>query len=104
MKRKFSKLMALVLVLAVALSIVAPVSAQPASMSKGGLVEASPNGVYIVQMLDNPVVAYEGGIRGLKATAPKNSQKIDPNSADVVNYVSYLTSKHDDALSRVGGG
>ena len=64
----------------------------------------SSNGVYIVQMADAPVVAYEGGVPGLKATAPKKGQKIDPNSADVVNYVAYLTGKHAGALAKVGGG
>ena len=34
-----------------------------------------------------PVVAYKGGIKGLKATAPKAGQKIDPLSAKVVKYV-----------------
>lgn len=31
-------------------------------------------------------------------------RKIDPNSADVKKYVGYLSSKHDSALSKVGGG
>ena len=44
------------------------------------------NNAYIVQLLDKPVVAYDGGIAGLKATKPKKGQKIDPNSADVVKY------------------
>jgi subtilisin family serine protease len=54
-------------------------------------------------MIDNPVVAYKGDIKGIKATAPKKGQKIDPNSPAVVDYVSYLTSKHDKALAKVGG-
>jgi subtilisin family serine protease len=62
------------------------------------------SGVYIVQMIDDPVVAYQGGIKGLKATKPKNGQKIDPNSPDVINYVAYLDAKHNEALSKVGGG
>ncbi|MEK7323936.1 MAG: S8 family serine peptidase, partial [Chloroflexota bacterium] len=62
------------------------------------------NGVYIVQMLEDPAVAYKGGISGLKATKPNKGQKIDPNSPDVVNYVSYLDSRHDAVLNGVGGG
>src|SRR5215216_6689687 len=104
MHRKLLSIFSLVLVLVVAFSAVAPVAAQPSANAKGGLIEASSNGVYIVQMVDNPVVAYQGEIRGLKATAPRNGQKIDPNSADVINYVSYLTNKHDNVLSRVDGG
>jgi len=91
------------MVLAVLLTAVIPVAAQPSLKSKGGILEESPNGVYIVQMLDNPVVAYNGGINGLKATKPQQGQKIDPNSPAVVNYVKYLDSKHNDAVSKAGG-
>jgi len=59
--------------------------------------------VYIVGMIDEPVVAYEGTVKGLKATAPKAGQKIDPNSTAVVQYASYLDSRHDAALNKVGG-
>lgn len=103
MYRKIFSMFSLVLVLAVAFSAVSPVSAQPSMKSKGGDITESPNGIYIVRMIDNPVVAYKGDIKGLKATAPKQGQKIDPNSPAVVNYVSYLTSKHDSALAKVGG-
>jgi subtilisin family serine protease len=103
MYRKIFSLFSLVLVLAVAFSAVSPVSAQPSLKAKVGDFTESPNGIYIVRMIDNPVVAYEGDIKGLKATAPKNGKKIDPNSSAVVNYVDYLTSKHDKALSKVGG-
>ena len=103
MYRKIFSLFSLVLVLAVAFSAVSPAAAQPSLKAKGGDITESPNGIYIVRMVDNPVVAYEGDIKGLKATAPKNGNKIDPNSSSVVNYVDYLTTKHDKALSKVGG-
>jgi subtilisin family serine protease len=51
-----------------------------------------------------PVVAYRGGVNGLKATAPKKGQKIDVTSPAVVEYVSYLDAKHNDALAKAGGG
>jgi len=60
--------------------------------------------VYLVEMSDAPVVAYTGGIRGYKATRPAKAQKVDPNSPDVVSYVSYLDSRHDAALGSAGGG
>jgi hypothetical protein len=104
MYRKVFSVLSLVLVLAVAFSAVAPVSAQPSLKFKGGgQVEASPNGVYIVQMINDPVVAYKGEIKGLRATKPNPGQKIDPNSGDVVKYVAYLNGKHNEALSKVGG-
>jgi len=103
MNRKLFSMLSVILVLAVAFSVVSPASAQPSLKSKIGDIQESTNGIYIVQMIDNPVVAYEGDIKGLKATAPKNGQKIDPNSSNVVNYVTYLTSKHDKALAKAGG-
>jgi subtilisin family serine protease len=95
----------LVLILAVAFSAVSPAYAQPSLKSdkSGGNVQESSNGVYVIQMADSPVVAYNGGIKGLNATAPKKGQKIDPNSSDVINYVAYLNGKHNDALAKVGG-
>lgn len=54
-------------------------------------------------MIDSPVVAYEGTIKGYKATKPKAGDKIDPYSPAVVNYVSYLTNQHAQALGKVGG-
>jgi subtilisin family serine protease len=104
MRHKFFRLLTLVAVLAVAFSAAIPAAAQPAADPEKGAVQESFNGVYIVQMVDEPVVAYEGGTQGLKATAPKNGQKIDPNSPAVVNYVTYLNGKHDQALAKVGGG
>ncbi len=101
MKRLFSITMVLVLMMGLL-----PVTAMglAAPEGKAGHVAESPNGVYIVQMVDEPVVAYEGGVNGLKATAPKNGKKIDPNSGVVISYASYLVSKHDQALGNVGGG
>jgi subtilisin family serine protease len=62
------------------------------------------NGIYLVQMIEAPVVAYQGGIAGLKATKPGKGQKIDPNDAAVLDYAAYLDGRHDGALSAVGGG
>jgi subtilisin family serine protease len=58
--------------------------------------------VYIVQMIDSPAVAYEGGIAGYKATQPAAGKKIDPYDPNVVKYVGYLKDKHDQALNAVG--
>ena len=64
---------------------------------------ASQNRLYIVQMSEAPVVAYEGDIPGLKATAPKKGQKIDPNSPQVVDYAAYLDKRHADLVTKAGG-
>jgi subtilisin family serine protease len=100
MKRFFNIIIVLILLAGL---FPATMAGNAAPQSLKNHVSESANGVYIVQMLDEPVVAYEGGIKNLKATAPKDNQKIDPNSPAVVNYVTYLIGKHDNALGKVGG-
>jgi subtilisin family serine protease len=64
----------------------------------------SANQVYIVELAEQPVTAYSGGISGLKATKPQKGQKINPNTPEVVKYMAYLSARHDAALNNVGGG
>ena len=94
-----------VLVLLSLLFSTATVSAQgedgPVSNGKGS--EANVEQAYIVQMVDDPVVAYEGGVPGYRATKPGRGQKINPKSRDVTAYAGYLKGKHDQALNSVGG-
>lgn len=97
MKRLFYLTMVLVLLASI-------LPAQAAPKPKADPIAESSNGIYIVQMLDMPVVAYEGGIQGLNATAPKDGKKIDPSSQAVASYVTYLISKHDQAMLKAGGG
>jgi len=65
---------------------------------------ARTNNIYLVQMAELPVGSYTGGTAGLPPTKPGRGQKIDPDSAQVVGYANYLTSRHDQTLTRVGGG
>jgi subtilisin family serine protease len=67
------------------------------------IAEQKEQAIYIVRMADDPVVAYDGSIAGLKATKPKRGQKIDPNSSKVSNYVNHLSNTHRAALAGVGG-
>jgi subtilisin family serine protease len=102
MKTKFLWFVSLFTVLALAFSAITPVSAVTGeNLQKAKQVS---NGVYIVQMSELPVVAYDGGVNGLKGTKPNKGKKIDPNSPEVVAYVDYLKTKHNDALSQAGGG
>jgi subtilisin family serine protease len=103
MKAKWFAIFSLFLVLAVAFSVVAPVSARP-NLPFTGKVEKSPNGVYIVQMVEDPAVAYEGNIPGYSATKPNNGQKLNPNSTKVKKYVGFLNSRHNQVLNAVGNG
>ncbi|RLQ21725.1 hypothetical protein DWB85_10565 [Seongchinamella sediminis] len=67
-------------------------------------VKESKTGVYIVQMSDNPVAAYDGGIKGLKATRPGKNKKLNPRDKNVADYANYLVDRHDAALRAVGAG
>jgi subtilisin family serine protease len=102
MKRKLSILITIIALFV----LVFPASAKPDVFEEpgnNGKKAGNPN-TFVVQMLNQPVVAYEGGIPGLKATAPKKNQKVDPNSPDVVAYVGFLNASHNAALNSVGGG
>lgn len=60
------------------------------------------DGIYIVQMADLPVVAYDGRVAGLPATRPAKGKKVDPLSPAVTRYVEHLKGKHLGALKKVG--
>jgi hypothetical protein len=94
-----------VLVLVSLMFSTATVAAQgedgPVAGGKGA--KANVEQSYIVQMVDDPVVAYDGGVPGYQATKPAKGEKINPRSREVVAYAGYLQSKHNEALNRVGG-
>ena len=79
--------------------------ATPGNGQANGLeqTDGTEKALYVVQMLDLPVVAYDGSIKGYPATKAKSGQKINPNSAKVKKYAAYLDSTHDAALATVGG-
>jgi subtilisin family serine protease len=84
----------------------------PASMSaqqddqlrRSNAAATRTNDIYIVQMLDRPVVSYDGGVDGLRPTKPNRGRKIDPEDGDVRAYASYLNGRHNQAIGAVGGG
>ncbi|MDF1597585.1 MAG: S8 family peptidase [Acidimicrobiia bacterium] len=101
-------LLVLVMVLGLAFSAL-PVLGQSADLEVPDDVVSAINAekgeaTYIVQMIDDPVVAYDGSIKGLASTKPKDGKKIDPDSGKVVKYVDYLKGKHNGALNGVGAG
>ncbi|MBA4492722.1 S8 family serine peptidase [Paenactinomyces guangxiensis] len=51
---------------------------------------------YFVQLEDQPVATYKGGVQGLQATKVTANEKLNPQSADVKNYRSYLAKKRAD--------
>ena len=81
---------------------VTAVVAAPGAESKAAAPKFN-NKLYIVRLAEVPVVAYDGGIKGLQATKPKRGQKIDPNSPGVVAYKAFLESRQSAVLAGVGG-
>jgi hypothetical protein len=80
------------------------ISAAPDDQAGPSQGKSRANNVYVIQMSQPPVVAFDGGIAGLQATRPARGQKIDPLSPEVVRYVSYLDDQHQRALNAVSGG
>jgi Subtilase family/Fibronectin type-III domain/Peptidase inhibitor I9/PA domain len=100
-------LSAAVLTAAAALSVpVATMAGAPAGKAAGnaGAKSTARSDVYIVRLAEEPVVAYDGGIKGYAATKIRKGQKLDPLASDVVKYKSFLTGRHNAVLNAVGGG
>ncbi|MGW5049529.1 S8 family peptidase [Actinokineospora sp. NPDC004072] len=64
---------------------------------------ASPNGIYLVELADAPVVEYGGGVAGLAATAPEPGGKLDRDDPDVRSYVAHLDRRRAQVLGTVRG-
>jgi hypothetical protein len=58
--------------------------------------------VYVVQMAEDPVVAYAGGEAGLAPTRPTRGSHINPNSARVRRYAQFLDRRHNEAVAAAG--
>jgi subtilisin family serine protease len=79
----------------------APELARP-GRGDAGSVQRS-NGLYIVQMAQDPASSYAGGIAGFAATRPGRGRKLDRTDPGVDSYARYLVERHNEANSRVGG-
>jgi len=85
------------------LAAMVPSAALGASPTTSGVHRFTKDGLYIIQLADLPVVAYDGRIAGYKATQPAAGKKINPLASDTSRYVGYLTGRHDAKLKSVGG-
>jgi hypothetical protein len=105
MKAKWFRVFSFLMMLAMAFSAVSPAVADEGNGNgKYKYSGEYSDGVYIIRMVDDPVVAYDGSIPGYRATKPAAGQKINPRDAKVVKYVNRLISSHNNALNRAGGG
>ncbi len=73
---------------------------QGASAKGKQKIPKSEYGSYIVIMDLKPAIAYEGDIKGFKATKPGKNKKINPKSANVRKYTNMLSTTHDAALAK----
>ena len=97
MNRKLVTLLTAFLLLLTALLPATVLGRAPAAQFTKG-------GIFIVQLAELPVVAYDGKINGLKATKAAKGAKVDPTSDAVVKYVAYLNGRHNGELKAAGNG
>ncbi|HHU09870.1 MAG TPA: S8 family serine peptidase [Intrasporangiaceae bacterium] len=57
---------------------------------------------YVVIMGEMPVLAYEGGVKGIPATKPAKGKKINPKANNVKKYVQHLKKEQAEALADAG--
>lgn len=57
---------------------------------------------HLVLLDGDPVASYDGGEPGLRATAPRDGRKLNPNSRAVREYRAHLLERAGEALQRAG--
>ena len=77
--------------------------AAPRAESNSASTKRLTNNLYVVRLAELPVSAYDGSIKGLKATRPSKGQKLNPNDPAVIAYRSFLEARHDAVLAAAGG-
>ena len=58
--------------------------------------------VYVVQMADQPAIAYAGGVAGFAKSAPAAGERYDARSSQAQMYAAHLGAKQDAVLSKIG--
>ncbi|WP_306457927.1 S8 family peptidase [Streptomyces sp. SA15] len=60
-------------------------------------------GTYVVKLADQPVATYQGGVGGLKRTAPAPGDRLKTGTSAVGAYLRHLDSRRDEVLDEVPG-
>ena len=58
--------------------------------------------VYVVQLADQPAIAYAGGVAGLAKSAPAAGERYNARSGQAQMYAAHLGAKQDAVLARIG--
>ena len=58
--------------------------------------------MYVVQMVGESGISYDGGIAGFAATAPTPADRYNAQASHVQQYTSYLITMHDEKLASIG--
>lgn len=101
-RRWFAALAAVPLALSVAGTGAADAASTTAAAVSAAADGLDSDGVYVVQMADLPVIAYDGSTAGYAATRPTKGKKVDGRSAAATRWADNLKSKHGNALRSVG--
>jgi hypothetical protein len=83
-----------------------PISAAVALLLSGLVSQAHADDTrrpYIVQLADQPVASYTGGVAGLAATKPVAGSKLNLTSAAAQAYSAYLAQKQQSVKTLVAG-
>lgn len=82
-----------------------PVSLAALALTAGlaSTAHAQERKTYIVQLADDPAVAYTGGVTGLAATKPRAGTRFNFQATEVQAYVSYLQGRQRIIAAAVGG-
>ncbi len=102
--KKIGRMIILITILAFALSSQGLVADEQTPDSSSNKMVSTKSGEYsyIVLMSLDPVISYEGEIKGLSATKPVKRQKLNVRDPNVRSYRQLLKTKHDNALKAAG--
>lgn len=88
--------------LAAATALITPLTYGAAVSAAAPQLADSETRTYIVQFGDQPLAAYDGGVRGLAATKPREGEKVDVSSARSRAYLAHLETRRQSALRSLG--
>lgn len=100
-RRRSSVFAAISLVAATALPATMQSAAAPVPVLAASHMAA---GRYLVTLADQPIVAYQGGVDGIAATARVKGARVNVAGTNARRYRNHLTRQQNDVAAAVGAG